>query len=66
MEIKSIKKISKINPAVLIQPATFGGIFWRVIDSISTKSNRPPSRAGKGMRLINARLMEISATRESK
>ena len=49
-------KISEI-----LRAAQTGGIGRRITDSIATKTNRPPSRAGIGKRLITARLSEITA-----
>ena len=61
-----IKKIRKAKPKVLTALKIFAGIFLLEIASTKRSKSLPPSRAGRGKRLMSERLMEIRAVRISK
>ena len=58
----SVIKIAK--PKVFIHLTIFGEIGRPRMASRKTKSSRPPSRAGKGIKFIIAKFIEIKATKE--
>jgi hypothetical protein len=50
----------------LVQLNIFSGIFLFVIASTKTNKTRPPSKAGKGKKLITARFKESIAVNNNK
>jgi hypothetical protein len=61
MVITTIRRIRRIKPAAFKVFAILGFIADPFIPSIKTKSNLPPSSAGKGNKFITAKLREINA-----
>ena len=62
--MRIMRKMRSAKPAVFKILKTRDGMRLRVTASIPTKSSRPPSRAGKGRRLMIERLSEMSAVKE--